>query len=73
MSWLDTLSEIRSTDWSKVPEPERERKAAEVVTITSYASAAASGAASVVPVPAAEPFLLGVGTGYVDVPGLTLL
>ncbi|MCA9550637.1 MAG: DUF697 domain-containing protein [Myxococcales bacterium] len=58
MSWLDTLSEIRSTDWSKVPEPERERKAAEVVTITSYASAAASGAASVVPVPAIDMALL---------------
>ena len=26
---------------------------------------------SAVPVPAAEPFLLGVGTGYLDVPGLT--
>ena len=38
MSWLDTFSEIRSTDWSKEPEPEREKKAREVVTITAYAS-----------------------------------
>ena len=42
MSWLDTFAAIRETDWSKVPEPERETQAREVVTITAYGSAASS-------------------------------
>lgn len=54
MSWLDTLSEIRATDWSQAPEPEREAKAREVVMISGYASAAAA----VVPVPFVDLALL---------------
>lgn len=54
MSWLDTFTEIRSTDWSQVPEPDRDKKAKEVVTITAYASAAAA----VVPVPLVDLALL---------------
>jgi len=54
MSWLDTFKEIRSTDWSQVPEPDRDKKAREVVTITAYASAAAA----VVPVPFVDLALL---------------
>lgn len=54
MSWLDTFAEIRETDWSKVPAPQREAKANEVVTITSYASAASMA----VPVPFVDLALL---------------
>lgn len=54
MSWLDSFKEIRSTDWSQVPEPQREEKAREVVTITAYASAAAA----MVPVPLVDLALL---------------
>lgn len=54
MSWLDTLAEIRKTDWSKIPEPEREATSREVVQIASYAAAAAS----VVPVPLVDVALL---------------
>lgn len=54
MSWLDTFKEIRSTDWSEVPEPEQDEKAKEVVTITAYASAAAA----MVPVPLVDLALL---------------
>lgn len=54
MSWLDTLEEIRKTDWSQVPGPEREVKAREVVNICAYAAAATS----VVPIPLSELVLL---------------
>ena len=54
MSWLDTFTEIRSTDWTQVPQPEQDKKAREVVTITSYASAAAA----MVPVPLVDLALL---------------
>lgn len=54
MSWLDTLSEIRATDWTQAPEPEREAKAREVIMISGYASAAAA----VVPVPFVDLALL---------------
>jgi uncharacterized protein (DUF697 family) len=54
MSWLDKLAEIRKTDWSKVPEAEREAAAREVVQIASYAAAAAA----VVPVPLVDIALL---------------
>lgn len=54
MSWLDTLAEIRRTDWSKVPDPERDATAREVIQIASYAAAAAS----VVPVPLVDIALL---------------
>ncbi|MCK6544326.1 DUF697 domain-containing protein, partial [Myxococcota bacterium] len=54
MSWLDTLEEIRKTDWSQVPGPEREAKAREVVNICAYAAAATS----VVPIPLSELVLL---------------
>lgn len=47
MTWLDTLAEIRKTDWSRVPEPERDATAREVIQIASYAAAGAA----VVPVP----------------------
>lgn len=62
MSWLDTLAEIRKTDWSKVPGAEREAAAREVVQIASYAAAAAS----VVPIPLVDiAFLLPVHTSMV--------
>lgn len=54
MSWLDRFAEIRSRDWSQVPEPEQEAMAREVVTMTAYASAAAA----VVPVPLVDLALL---------------
>ena len=54
MSWLDTLAEIRKTDWSTVPEVERSATAREVVQMASYAAAAAS----VVPVPLVDAVLL---------------
>lgn len=54
MSWLDTLAEIRKTDWSKVPDPEREATALEVIQMAGYAAAAAS----VVPLPVFDIALL---------------
>ena len=54
MSWIDTLAEIRKTDWSKVPDPEREATALEVIKIASYAAAAAS----VMPIPLVDIALL---------------
>ncbi len=54
MSWLDTFAQIRSTDWTKVPDSEQDTKAREVVTVTAYASAAAA----MVPVPLVDLALL---------------
>lgn len=54
MSWLDRLAEIRKTDWTQIPDAEREAMALEVVTIASYAAAAAS----LVPVPLVDVALL---------------
>ncbi|MBX2811331.1 MAG: DUF697 domain-containing protein [Myxococcales bacterium] len=54
MSWLDTLAEIRKTDWSKVPDPEREATALEVIQMASYAAATAA----VVPLPMVDIALL---------------
>lgn len=54
MSWLDTFSQIRSTDWTKVPDSEQDEKAREVVTITAYASAASA----MVPIPLVDLALL---------------
>lgn len=54
MSWLDTLAEIRKTDWNSVPEAEREAASREVVQIASYAAAAAA----VVPIPLVDTALL---------------
>lgn len=54
MSWLDRLAEIRKTDWTQIPDGEREAMALEVVTIASYAAAAAS----LVPVPLVDVALL---------------
>lgn len=39
MSWLDTLDDIRTRDFSKVPEKERDRIAREVINMCSYAVA----------------------------------
>lgn len=39
MSWLDTLDDIRTRDFSKVPERERDRIAREVINMSSYAVA----------------------------------
>jgi uncharacterized protein (DUF697 family) len=39
MSWLDTLDDIRTRDFSKVPEKERDRIAREVINMSSYAVA----------------------------------
>jgi uncharacterized protein (DUF697 family) len=47
MSWLDTLEEIRKTDWSEKGPKEREAKAREVVNICAYASSVVA----MVPVP----------------------
>lgn len=54
MTWLDSLEEIRKTDWSKAPEAERHAKAREVVNICSYAGAATA----VVPIPLVDLVLL---------------
>ena len=54
MSWLDRFAEIRSRDWSQVPDEERTEMAREVVQMTAYASAAAA----VVPVPFTDLALL---------------
>lgn len=39
MSWLDTLDEIRTRDFSKVPTKERDRTARDVINMSSYAAA----------------------------------
>jgi uncharacterized protein (DUF697 family) len=39
MSWLDTLDEIRTRDFSKVPEKEKDRTARDVINMCSYAGA----------------------------------
>ncbi|WP_224244617.1 YcjF family protein [Hyalangium gracile] len=39
MSWLDTLDDIRTRDFSKVPEKERDKTAREVINMCSYAAA----------------------------------
>ena len=54
MSWLDRFAEIRSRDWSQVPDHERGEMAREVVQMTAYASAAAA----VVPIPFTDLALL---------------
>lgn len=54
MTWLESLAEIRKTDWSKVPEPERTAAAREVMTVASYAAAASA----VVPIPLVDAALL---------------
>src|SRR5262245_29252797 len=54
MTWLDSLEEIRKTDWTKAPEADQLAKAREVVNICSYAGAATS----VVPIPLADILLL---------------
>ena len=54
MSWFDTFSEIRNTDWAEVSEAERTSKVHEVITIGSYAAAAVS----MVPIPLVDVALL---------------
>lgn len=54
MGWLDNLADIRKTDWSKIPEPERDATANEVIQIASYAAAATA----VVPIPLLDAALL---------------
>lgn len=39
MSWLDTLDEIRTRDFSKVPTKERDKTARDVINMCSYAAA----------------------------------
>ncbi len=39
MSWLDTLDEIRTRDFSKVPAKERDKTARDVINMCSYAAA----------------------------------
>jgi uncharacterized protein (DUF697 family) len=39
MSWLDTLDEIRTRDFSKVPAKERDSTARDVINMSSYAAA----------------------------------
>jgi uncharacterized protein (DUF697 family) len=39
MSWLDTLDEIRTRDFSKVPAKERDNTARDVINMCSYAAA----------------------------------
>lgn len=54
MTWLDSLEEIRKTDWTKQSDAARLEKAREVVNICSYAGAATS----VVPIPLLDLVLL---------------
>lgn len=54
MSWLDTLEEIRKTDWSSASGTERIEKAHEVINISAYAGALVS----LVPVPLSDLVLL---------------
>jgi uncharacterized protein (DUF697 family) len=54
MSWLDSLEEIRKTDWSKAKLEERQAKAREVVNVSAYAAAAAAA----LPIPLADLALL---------------
>lgn len=42
MSWLDTLDDIRTRDFSKVPAKERDKTAREVINMCSYAAALVS-------------------------------
>ncbi len=50
MTWLDTLEQIRKTDWSQASEDDRRTKASEVVDICSYGGCLAS----LVPIPMGE-------------------
>jgi uncharacterized protein (DUF697 family) len=54
MSWLDTLEDIRSKDYSKVPKAERDKAAREVVNMASYACAVVS----VSPIPFSDAVLM---------------
>lgn len=54
MSWLDSLEEIRKTDWSEAEDSERADKASEVVSMCAYAG----GVTALVPVPLADLALL---------------
>ena len=54
MSWLDTLEEIRTKDFSKAPMKERDRVARQVVNMCSYAAAVVA----VVPVPFSDAVLM---------------
>lgn len=54
MTWLDTLEEIRKTDWSSASAVERNDKSKEVVDICAYAGALTA----IVPVPVADLALL---------------
>lgn len=55
MSWLDTLDEIRSADWTEASDESRERATRDVLLMSSYASAAT---AALVPIPIAEMALM---------------
>ena len=54
MSWLDTLEQIRNTDWSKASAGERDEKAREVVSVCAYAGSVPAA----VPLPIADIALL---------------
>lgn len=54
MSWLDTLEEIRTRDFSKASEAERDKAAREIVNLCSYAVAVVS----VSPIPFSDALLM---------------
>jgi uncharacterized protein (DUF697 family) len=54
MSWLDTLEEIQSRDFSKATTQEREKTAREVINLASYACAVTA----VVPLPFSDALLM---------------
>ena len=54
MSWLDTLEDIRTRDFSKVPEAERDKAARDVVNMCSYACAVVS----ISPIPFSDALLM---------------
>jgi uncharacterized protein (DUF697 family) len=62
MSWLDTLDDIRTRDFSKVSMPERDKVAREVINMCSYAVAVVS----ISPIPLSDVVLmLPIQTGMV--------
>lgn len=54
MSWMDSLEEIRKTDWSTADEKVQSAKAQEVVMVSAYAAAVTA----LVPIPLADLALL---------------
>ncbi len=54
MSWLDTVEQIRTRDFKKVPGPQRDKTARELINACSYAAAAVA----VSPIPFSEELVM---------------